>query len=286
MRRELAYNANVLEFIEAFTPPNSMLQFGIELEVQIPSAGNINTKIEMIRELLPTFAICKHDGSLLLREGWTGFEIVSVPATVAEHKEYWPKLLDTKHGLVSWKTGDCGMHVHISKAALTTLQIGKMLNFVNSPDNAALINLVAGRYSSKYTTILDKKITDVTARPTGDHNYDRRQALNLINPNTVELRIFRGNLKPESFFKNLEFTDALVAFCRNAGNTQLTTEFFKKFVGNNSKDYPYLVRFFVKNKYLESNERPSQKIMPIHTECLARRREALEKENSYIYDCI
>jgi len=299
-QRELAWNANILDFLMPFTPPVSKLQFGIELEVQIPSDKNINTKIAMIRELLPDFVICKHDGSLLKREGWTGFEIVSVPATIEQHKEQWPKLLGTKHGLVSWKTGDCGMHVHITRAALTALQIGRIVKFVNSPDNGALIMMVAGRYSTVYSTILDKKITEACtinrdrydgtnrlligpAPQTGDHNFDRRQAVNLINPNTVEIRIFRGNMKLESFFKNLEFVAALVEFCRNASNSGLNSTEFFRFVDINRRQYPYLTRFFIKNKVLTEIIRSSRIIdttKPLHDNYKA----AIAREMTYTYD--
>ncbi len=297
-KTELAWNANILDYLMPFKPPASKLQFGIELEVQVAHTVNINRKIEMIRGLLPDFVICKHDGSLLKREGWLGFEIVSVPATVEEHKQQWPKLLDTKHGLYSWKTGDCGMHVHITKAALTNLQIGRMVSFVNSPDNGALIMLVAGRHSTVYSTILDKKITDgctvirdryenrLVAGPahqTGDHNFDRRQAVNLINPNTVEIRIFRGNMRPESFFKNLEFVEALVAFCRDASNSGLTTKEFLKFVDANRKHYPYLVRFFIAKDYLKEIIRPSWNSMPKLEEAIKRRKEAIERNKSFTF---
>jgi len=59
----------------------------------------------------------------------------------------------------------------------------------------------------------------------------------------VEVRIFRGTLKPARFMKNLEYVKAIYEYCRDAGVSQLTPYNFKRFVENNKKQYSNLYGF-------------------------------------------
>jgi hypothetical protein len=84
---------------------------------------------------------------------------------------------------------------------------------------------------------------------------DRHEAINLMNKETVEFRIFKGTLKPQSFFKALEFCDALLHFCL-LGNNSISycksVPNFIKYVEENRKDYPHLWAFICA-KWLKQN---------------------------------
>ncbi len=304
------YSVNVLKHLSAFPQPPDKLQFGIELEVQ--TQHDINPQVRIIMQAMPDFAICKSDSSLE-RDDQNGFEIVTVPATMEEHKREWQKFFELKSlKLYSWKTGHCGMHVHITRAALTPLQIGKMLMFVNSPYNQGLIADIAGRGSSHYTRIYEKKITQGLSGPlsidgaTSRNPYSPKQALiqrlaesssrqalnhdhryeavNLINPNTVEIRIFRGTMKPESFFKNLEFVHALVKFTKDAGNNQLLSGDFITWLKDNRREYPNLMAFLVMKKVIAEYKNPDPSVVdplwrkdsPNRTKMVSLRTQALQ----------
>ena len=71
----------------------------------------------------------------------------------------------------------------------------------------------------------------------------RRVALNIENARTIEFRIFRGNLKPSSFFRSLEFCHACVVFVKSIADEEidkLTVANFNTFVGANRDEYPNL----------------------------------------------
>lgn len=164
-----------------------------------------------------SFAILKSDSSLLSH----GFEIVSAPATLNYHKTAWDKFFaNSAKYLRSYNTDCCGMHVHISKLGFdgdptgNNLHIGKFMNFYNQPYNRKFITDIAGRSTSSYTSYNVKKIVQSGTVNVG--NTDRRQSVNLCPPNTIEIRIFKGNTRKEGFFKNLEFVHASVEFTRQA----------------------------------------------------------------------
>jgi len=146
------YSYNVLDMYNEFIAApgerwNEETMFmGIELEVERPSEFNVENEIGLDNLLGENkFGILKYDGSLD-----NGFELVTVPATFAYHTgpaSPWPELL--KHmrdqGLRSFDTTTCGLHVHVSKAAISHLTQGKLVEFVNSQHNRAFIQSIAQR---------------------------------------------------------------------------------------------------------------------------------------------
>ena len=222
--------------------------YGVELEVELKNRdlSKRGAKADECLRLLGTdFAITKEDGSVKY-----GFEICTAPATVSEHRIRWQKFFEKlPEGLVSWNAydGKCGLHVHCSKKPLSLLTIAKMVVFVNSPANQKFVETIAGRGSNQYFKIQQKDYNVVKPmieqRLTHD---DRYEAINLVNRDTIEFRIFKGTLKRSSFFKALEFCDALthfclmgtnsISFCRDVSN-------FVDYVGLRSKDYPHLYAF-------------------------------------------
>lgn len=179
------------------------LRFGVELEVE--GYDTAEQAAEYIRQHLPaTYCTLKRDGSL----GEAGVEIVTRPDSIAVHKRMFGALFKDSPGraLSSWTNGRCGMHVHISKAALSQLQIGKMLCFLNEPAAVNFISKIAGRKPCNWCKVHKKKLTDVRKER------DRYTALNVTNAHTVEVRIFKGTLAEAGFMKNLEFVQALVEF--------------------------------------------------------------------------
>jgi hypothetical protein len=224
------------------------MRLGVELETEFNTSDYslFDKGMKILREQLGKFCIFKHDGSL----GTLGVEIVSLPFLLEEHVKMvkgepqglWEHFLThLPPKLNSWNGGRCGIHIHISRKPLSLLQIGKMIVFLNHPNNAAFITTIAGRYGSGYSKLKKKTIKDVTSG-------DKYEMLNLMHPNTVELRIFRGTLNKEHFYSNLEFAVALTHFCKEASIKNLNGDAMIEFVKTRHKDYPFLFNWFLKKK--------------------------------------
>jgi len=216
--------------------------YGVELEVELIDAKRETrgTKAHEVFKLFPDdFVILKEDGSLRC-----GFEICSQPATVEEHKRIWKEMFDKLPGnLHSFNTTNCGLHVHCSKKPLSLLTIAKIVVFVNDDNNKTFIETIAGRKSNSYSCI-EKKEYNVVKRSSSRGN--RYEAVNLSNKDTIEFRIFKGTLKRESFYKAIEFCDAIIRFCMTGAHGIAycrKKENFINFVEDRQKDYPHLYAF-------------------------------------------
>lgn len=221
------------------------LLFGVELEVEAIS-GTFAGQRDVAEALGGKDGdgenyICAHDGSLM-----HGVEVITLPDTLAGHmsgkRMPWAKALKSIAKIAKGGSGteNCGMHIHINRAALTTLQVGKMLVFVNSPRMQGLVEKIAQRSGSSYAVVRRKVFTDGRA----SQSDSRYEAINISGKGTVELRIFRSNTRPERVYKNIEFAHALVTYCRDASMVDVENPFkFLAWLGTKGKDYPHLARF-------------------------------------------
>ena len=194
------------------------LFFGVECEVECPEDSDVK---DYARKVVDSATQCllglEEDGSLE-----HGFEIITHPAGLDTHRRFWEGL-KTK-GLTSHDTTTCGLHVHMSKAALRPLTIGRMQVFIHEPSNAPFVEGVCRRTFNRYAKSIAPKLTDHTDRP------DRYEALNLTNSKTVELRLPKGSIQPATIMGTLEFCYALIRFCEQASNACLTTKAFLAFI--------------------------------------------------------
>lgn len=197
--------------------------FGVEAELEIKKSSPFSrakVALEIQKALGGNFSVNKHDGSLSgTRDdgsgGNFGFETVSAPADLATHRERWPLLLGMEcyPHLKSWSTDTCGFHVHVSRECLSTLQIGRILTFINYPANAAFVQKVAGRGQLKWSKYVPKGPSASMNPERGSRDECRRVAVNVQNAKTVEFRIFRGTIWPRHMIRNIEFVDAVCDFC-------------------------------------------------------------------------
>lgn len=221
------------------------LFFGVELETEV--SDDREAMALLIQERVGEFCVMKNDGSLQ-----NGIEIVSCPASFEAHKTLWDKLFfPPLRGLTSWRSGRCGIHIHMTKKAIKEKQFGRMLVLVNATRNAKLITTIAGRGAGGecgYARRHDKGIEDAKRR------WEKYEALNNYNGITYELRIFRGTLTYKSFHKNIEFAHALTAFCADDELTQADCEKPDKFLawlGEHTGAYPNLFNFLVRKGFIE-----------------------------------
>ena len=211
------------------------LFFGVELEVE--AGDNRDSAAQDISSSLEGFAVLKEDGSIK-----SGFEIVTRPASMDEQRKGWKGFFtDLPDGLLSYKTETCGLHVHASRSAMTPLQISKIVCFVNSPENREFVERIAGRKACDWAKYHGKKLATA-----GNRTGQRYEAVNLENSKTIEFRIFKGTLKEASFWRCVEFCDALISFAAPASRTMadsLDWRAFARFVREGRKQWPNLHAF-------------------------------------------
>lgn len=226
-----------------FHGESSDIHYGVELEV---NTEKLSPHAKHTMDALGSaHAYLKSDSSI-----GSGFEIVTHPHTLQAHRDAWKAFFDdVPAGMTSYKSGKCGMHVHIERSKLSQMQIRRMLVFVNAPANRGYIHAIAQRSENTYCEIKEKKLTD-------SFSCDRYEALNVTNEHTIELRIFRGSVRADRFFKNLEFTDAMVRFCAITTYAQLTVRAFLDFVSKRKSMYKYLHNYHVERGLIHGKPLP------------------------------
>ena len=221
---------------------------GFELEVE--SDGNsIRDGAEVIVNALGERIYLKEDGSLS-----QGFEIVTHPHSLDEYQTNfdWSALNQLRRlGFRSWDTSTCGLHVHVSRTAfgfahkrsdITKVQAHELRFMKLIYDNERQISRLAGR-SSHYATFEDKGRLVSKIKHGSQHN-GRYSAINSENSTTLEVRVFRGSLKPQRVLMALELVQCAVEYTRglhvSASNKALSWMMFTRYVADNASTYPNL----------------------------------------------
>lgn len=227
-------------------------KYGVEMEVEVRGSMDerARTVLNKCKDSQGKFVILKSDGSLD-----RGFEIVSAPMDFNTHMTAWADYFQTgTAGLTAWDTGTCGLHIHVTRAELSHLQLGKMIVFVNDPKHCEFIQLIAGRDPARWAAF----------RPNWKHGKSRSRdgerysAINLGNDDTIEFRIFRGTVKAATFYKALQFVDALIEYCGPCNRGVMETnnlDNFLSYVRKHRKIYPHLDDFLV-----SKNRLPARKV--------------------------
>lgn len=235
-------------FIDYENLTESTPLFGIELEVEYDGSDldRSNNFKKSIKEVEGNFHY-EEDGSLD-----DGFEMITDALTLESHysrynrvKEVFAELVKNK--FVSHDNSNCGLHVHVSRRYLNNNHIAKMLNFLK--DNQSLFERLARRRENQYCYY--KKAGEVE---------DRYTSINIENDETIEFRIFRGTLKPETYYATLELVDAVVKYAVKT-RKKMTFIGFIEFIKNNCQ-YKYLGNYFenrkINSKILELYEQLSK----------------------------
>lgn len=224
------------------------LYAGFELEMYADDANTdyvdlvLSSIDERYRNLKPQTesgrcAIAKHDSSLHHRDG--GFECVTVPLTREQAYGIFGTINVLGDGRCSaWTVGDSiGHHIHVSRAGIGPLTLGKLMLFMNVDPNRQFLTFVAGRAAGYNKFEDNKKIT----RP---ENFQRHSVVNVTGA-TVEFRLFKCNLYGRAILKNYDFAMAVVAFCEAASYRDNALHYtkFLRWVAATHAQYPYLHNF-------------------------------------------
>ena len=236
-------------------PSKSFLYLGVELEVECPDGDRHDVASEILS---------KHSDSLMLKDDGSlneGFEMVTGPYALEEHKKIWGEIVKTAigAGARSWGYKTTGLHIHLSRAFFTPLVLGKLLVFMNSEETRKQIVRLAQRESPDYAAMEKKKHTDIynyrhdyrtgarrrTSEMIGSGN--RYEALNLTPDRTVEMRIFKGTLHEGHILANLEFAHA-AAYWSTECSIQDSENWasFWRYVTNHRKLYANLIKYMAR----------------------------------------
>jgi len=224
--------------------------YGAEVELE---GGDQREAIKMYKEL-NDFIICKEDGTIR-----TGFEIVTAPATYEIHVFKAKKLFEIiKDQTKMTAKPNCGLHFHVSRNALTTLQVGKMLEFMYNPQNVDFITKIAGRTSSNYAKMSSgKTVTEVAPENFDRESQERYEAINLKNADTIEFRIFASTINYDVYMYRLDFVKALINYtkpCVIGIQSLKEKDVFINFLKENNKEYPFLIQFLGMKKEVPLNQ--------------------------------
>lgn len=201
-----------------FTPfdPRTTSVTGFELEMEAVNCNRYDGA-ERAEEIFGKWCYLKDDGSLN-----DGFEMVSHPMSREFAIETFPyeRLRELSGmGMRSAQTRTCGLHIHINRSYFRTNPT-TMYRFMSMfYRNTEQWKKIAGRAESSYATWDEYELERMLAYTKSlngpgypAHNSNRYVALNLQNRNTIELRFFKGTLRPESFIARIEAAHAVAQY--------------------------------------------------------------------------
>lgn len=226
---------------------NAPLFVGYELETS-PSKDDCD-RGEFAMEALEEIDgyMFMEDDCSLSGHGEDGIEFISNPCSLNYHLSKMPALkrlfrAGLRNGFTSHNNGRCGLHMHIDREYFGRkhdLAIAKliyifrehwteMLKFSRRREDHVLE--WAANYDDSYTA---KYIA------THEDYFGRYYFLNLTNENTVEIRLWRGTFRPETFEATLRFTYRLAELARDTSIVDLAKMSWEEILGDNEviRDY-------------------------------------------------
>jgi len=223
------------------------LTLGFELEVESTTL-EYEAALEFAETIAraglgPMLRDVKEDGSL--NEG--GAEIVSQPRTLAYLQRRRTKidamlLQLSRSDFRSWNGGNCGMHIHVGRVELTAAALVRLFDLVFK--NKRHWQQLSGRRSYTWCPFdvdLNSLYQEIPeAKRLGSKWWSReRTAIHLSSHNTVEFRLWRGSLKSERFWHNIETTHAMASFALES-DEPVSIEAYLEYVAAHPERYPAL----------------------------------------------
>jgi len=233
--RRWDYRPNFVTFMsdrQRNKPMKGVPTFGVEVEI----VTDYTDRVLSMMDTRDGFWYFKEDGSV-----YNGFEIVSMPFTwewAMKNQPHFDRMFELhKHGVKSYNTDCCGMHVHIGRQSFKTdLHLFKFMTLMY--DDPDFILRISRRQKSRLEQWAS---TEKPRRPSymvKNKNSDGRyRAVNLENRHTVEVRIFRGTVSRSGFWANLEFLHAAIEYSRHNSVNDMRVGKFTEWVQQRPKEY-------------------------------------------------
>lgn len=170
-----------------YRPDDRKFRIGLELEMEL-AYGRGSAEDVLAAHRTPSWCHVVYDGSLD-----NGIEVVSKPFTWDEWMAEWSNVrtfLRKMRGLGfrSYSNSNCGIHTHISRAALSP---GALSNIINLIYRDPKWSVKLARRTSSYASF-DPDVE--LPRKHSTRGRQKYQAVNTCPLHTVELRMWRGTL--------------------------------------------------------------------------------------------
>ena len=193
-----------------FDLPNfgKRLMYGVEIELEVDEDDNRNTIAAKFKKKFGEKIMVKSDGSLNY-----GFEVVTRPFELNESMILCGDICDLAERHCRNDKSTTGVHVHVSRAALTPDQICRIVAIFGEIEDVVVE--VAGRRSDQWAKVSKRKYKEVSED--GVDTFIRREsegryrAINLTNSSTVEFRVFKGTTDSDMMRIYLLFVSAVIA---------------------------------------------------------------------------
>lgn len=228
---------------------------GVELEVEVDNYDTCPSDI--VRQCATsfeqggddTFAIYKPDSSLD-----EGFEICTVPATLAYHKSgIWDPFFEgpSEH-LQGIDSPNAGIHIHINKKSFSSIAAAKFVSFLNNQNNRDFVCMVAGREDNEFWNFRSgmDKVTCINGRRL-DRGVSKYSVVNIPtgdSKDTFEVRCFASTMDKATFYKNLEFVHNLRMFAYDTSLANLSHKDFIDWLYKNADNSNKYLRAFLNDK--------------------------------------
>lgn len=217
------HSANVISVVGAnkseWRSPNEVSDnvYGVELEVSTDY-----TDKEIIDAFPEIFALVKDDSSISGSKMYRG-EIVTIPATLRKHKRMWANFFKSLP-LENFDTSNNhtnGMHIHVDIGSFEedTLHLKKFCYFFTNPNCFPFFEEISERDKRSLNQWAKLRKNQPKKYLSGERELrcgDKYLHVNLVRGETAEVRLFKGIVSFASIIKNLEFTDSVVEFTRQA----------------------------------------------------------------------
>ena len=234
--------------------------FGVELEID--GAGEDGANARQLLDIAnrgQRRLYCKHDGSLD-----DGFELVTYPMSLDYHLREmpWAEVLAAARsmGYTSHQARTCGLHIHVSRRAFGETEarqdeaVARILYFFEkfweellkfSRRTPRQLERWAARYGYREQP---RDILEHAKKGCGSGRYT---CVNLTNPGTIELRMFRGTLKQNTLIATLQLADRICDAALHLSDQELKALSWTTFVS--CCQAPELVRY-LKERRLYVND--------------------------------
>lgn len=238
------------------------LFYGVELEIDKGGEDEDNAqKLLDIANRTEEQIYIKHDGSLHM-----GFEVVSHPMSLDYHinemnwEEIFEKAIEMDYR--SHNTSTCGLHVHVSRKAFgknfeeQEASIARVVYFVEK-NWSDLVKFsrrtreAISHYAARYAAISDT--TAETYEKAKSKHMGRYVAVNTLNYETIEFRLFRGTLRYKTFVATLQLVDEICKCAINLSNNEMEEMSWSEFVSRIPEEKSELIEY-LKLKRLYVNE--------------------------------
>lgn len=244
--------------VEFFGETEDNRYYGVELEIDDGNLDRLRMYLNGDSSLDDKLYLVE-DGSLD-----RGIEIVTNPMTLDYFKEneFWQKVTEyaRRADFTSHDNRTCGLHIHVSRRALTEDVLDNLL-FLNERFWSRWVQFSRrsaesmDRWAEKLTGYSEATVTKDNVKSSGD--YHRYNAINLDNNATVEFRIFKGTLAPNTVIASIELVDYMIDVAEEFANDEskdiekLTWVEFVKGIGD---DRGKLVNYLEKRDLLITSE--------------------------------